>query len=340
MIKKRGFKLDGITSQSKGLILPVDPQIYYPSKSKVKERITGTNEMIDVGSSILGIEQYNERRIKITINILNYNKVDIFSTQRIAMDVMNWLMEPSGKRRLELDIIPGYYFEAELEDGNDFETNLLEFGIAEVYFTCYPFRKTTYNVGDDIFRYFDFKEGRRQKTDFRLPGLETVQLPYKKLEVGDVVNLSGWAQSYGGSSVGKVTRYMLMQNYTITEVRTSTTNTDPNIYDKTLYQLNNGMVVWAQDIMQSVHPYVEVNLYNGGVTRVIPDILIGVWQNTSYWQGVTIEKDGRMYPMKRSAESGIRTTNNTIFTLDPGDNKIKIYGVGTRVIFNYEEEKL
>ena len=337
---ERGFRLDGVHSWfDKGFIIPTDPQVYYPSKIKTKERLIGTNTILDVSTAVSGIQPFEERRIKITINILDYGVIKSKNTQQKAMDLMNWLYLPAGKRRIELDIIPYFYFIGELEEGNDFETNLMEYGIAEVYFTCYPFRISADSKGDDIFRSFNFKNGTRfNRKQWALPTRDQFPLPLKVHEVGDVVTLAPWSQNLTeNSTVGKVTRFHLYQPKVIKSSRIST-NPGPNVIDNRLYTFESGETVWAQDILESFVDIVpkspEVTIINDGSVRVKPSMRL--INNSVFYQGIYVELNGTRHLWRRVSGNNVGI-NDTMF-LEPGENKLRFIGLdGTIKIWIREE---
>lgn len=332
--------MDGVHSyRDIGVIIPSPPQIYYPAKEKRKEKLIGTNTMYDVSKLISGVQPYGERRIKIQINIIDHSNLTVEATQRIADEVYNWLYEPSGKRRIDLDIEPHYYFMGEVEDSNDFETDLLEIGQAEVFFVCYPFRIGRELISDDVFRDFDLMNGIRQVTKVQLPSIDQLQ-PFNALSVGDKFNIGGWSQKFYKGPVPTV----FEQNQTWTVGSITTTDTGPGIYDTTAYTTseNPAYMVRAQDVVQALKP-VSFELVNPGTNNVIPDIGIrNVATSNLLWQGFTIEKNGVMYTFKTVGANGsiMMEIQNKSFVLTPGVNKIKIYGSGLELDFRFREERL
>jgi len=338
---ERGFRLDGVHSWfDKGIIIPTDPQVYYPSKIKTKERLIGTNTIMDVSTAVSGMQPFEERRIKITINILDYGVIKSKNTQQKAMDVMNWLYFPTGRRRLELDIIPHFYFRGELQEGNDFETNLMEYGIAEVYFTCYPFRRTVDSKGEDIFRSFDFKNGTRfSKQQWALPTRDKFSVPLKVHEVGDVVNLAPWSQTFlQDREHGVTTRFHLYQPKVIKSIRISTIGDTPNVIDKTIYTFESGEEVWAQDILESFVDITskspEVTIINDGSVRVKPSMRL--INSGIFYAGIYVELNGERHLWRRLSDNNVGM-NDTMF-LEPGENKLRFIGLdGTIKIWIREE---
>lgn len=333
--------MDGVHSyRDIGVIIPSPPQIYYPAKEKRKEKLVGTNTMYDVSKLISGVQPYSERRIKIQINIIDHSNLTVEATQRIADEVFNWLYEPSGMRRIDLDIEPHFYFMGEVEDSNDFETDLLEVGYAEVFFVCYPFRIGRELLSDDVFRDFDLVNGIRQTTTVSLPPIEQL-LPFNELSVGDKFNIGGWSQKFYKGPVPTV--FEQNQTWTVGSVIT-TTDTGSAIYDTRAYATseNPEYKVRAQDVVQALRP-VSFDLVNPGANNVVPDIGIRSITSPNYlWQGFTIEKNGIMYTFKTSDGNGpiMKEIQNKSFVLTPGVNKLKLYGSGLELDFRFREERL
>lgn len=330
----KGITFNGLHSfKDLGLTLKTAPVISFPSKVKNKIRLTGTNKFYDF-SSVNGIQQYEERVVKCVFNVLDRDKRDLESTHYVAMNLTNWLMKSNSPTELTLDMFPDYYFKAEAETGYDFETNLFEFGEIEVTFTAYPYRIGKHKVGDDNFRVFNFLTDVRQDYDIELVSIAD-QLPFKLLNEGDVVTIGGWAQYFG--QVGKVSRYHRTQFFTISDIReVDDVDTSPTVnrWDKTQYYLEEiGTWVRSQDIVHARNDYAEITLWNSSITPVLPDITMTPRAGMVTLGGITIERDGRYYNLKRNEV-------NNLFGLNPGDNKLKIYGQGYLVGFNWRNEVL
>lgn len=342
---ERGFKLDGVHSWSdKGFIIPTDPQVYYPSKIKTKERLIGTNTIMDVSTVISGVQPMEERRIKITINVLDYGLIKSKNTQQKAMDLMNWLYFPTGKRRLELDIIPHYYFEAEVEEGNDFETNLMEFGIAEVIFTAYPYRKSLTRKGDDIFRTFNLRSGTRYKTGHQTLKATDFTTPLKVHEIGSAVRLAPWSQFFiTGGVAGQTTRFQLHQPKIIKSTRVSTDNTNPLVIDKRLYTFESGEEYWAQDILESFADIEtrspEITIVNDGPVRIKPEVYMSA-PGSGFYVGMYIKVNNQLHLVRRTFRSVEELTTSDTLYFEPGINKIRLIGIDQTVGIYFREEWL
>lgn len=326
-----GFTFNGLHSERDiGVSLVSDPQINYPNKIKIQHRLTGTNKIYDF-SAINGIQQYEERTIEVQINIIGYDRKNYASTQLVATRVANWLMAPNEKKVLTIDRFPEYYFLAEVVDLGDLELNLFKFGIANVTFQAHPFKIATNRIGDDNFREFIFPLDVRQRTSYDLKVIED-QMPFNVLKIGDIVNIGGWAQYYVNPE--GVSRYDKMQQYMIEDVR-EVDDVDPSIlrFDKTQYYLSEiNSWVRSQDIIQARSDYTVASMTNIGVNPITPEIDITV-TNRRNWDGITIERDGVFYDIRRNHP-------NTLFDLNIGTNDIKIYGQGVSVDFKWRNEVL
>ena len=190
----RGITFNGVSSQSLGLVMPNDPQVQFPSKIKNKLRIPGTNIIYDRNTKPFS-QEFEEREVRCTFNVTNHYDINITNTHNVATKLMNWLMGEPGKKRLILDIMPAYFFNAEVESVGDFETNLLEYGILEVTFTALPYRRRIQVEGHDIWDHFNFETDYVQTTYHTLPNM-TTSPTFNNLSIGQMVNLGGGLAYY------------------------------------------------------------------------------------------------------------------------------------------------
>lgn len=321
-----GFTFDGIHNTEVGVTLSGDVQIGNPKKIKVKERVTGTNIEYDF-STINGIQEWEPRILYAPLNIMDFDVKDYRSTQLVATRVFNWLARPNERVKLTIDKFPDYYFMAEVVNLDDFETNVRETGEFTVEFEAYPLKYRDRLAIDDEFRTFNFYTDVRQKPGVLLPPMED-QLPFKKLNVGDLVNIGGWAQ-YTGSG-GKTSRYHTSQTYMIEEIRTvDDVDFSRQRYDSTQYYLA-GLNDWvrSQDIVQARTGY-EVEVHNAGIVPVVPTLRQD--RTGISLAGLTIDKNGRLYNIERLQD-------NRHMTLDPGENKLLVYGQSVQVDFIWRDE--
>lgn len=145
-----------------------------PSKIKRKERVPFSNEIYDF-SKIYGGQEYEERPLTYTFNVVdmyNHSK-ESFSSIKIA--VLNWLLGPNEKIKLIDDAIPGFYFLAEVENGPALEEWEFD-GSLTVEFTAYPFKISELEEGNDIWDEFNFLLDYAQVTEFEISGTKEVTL--------------------------------------------------------------------------------------------------------------------------------------------------------------------
>lgn len=175
-----GIEFDGIHSKEYGLTVS-ELIIGNPSKIKIQERIPFSNVNYDF-SNLYGGQEYEERPITITFNILNkgaitnhnfkenYTHFNIFETQ-----VLNWIMRPSTKRELRVDTLPGYYFLAEVVESPSSEFKFVA-GELTVTFTAYPFKISELEEGNDIWDTFNFLLDYAQITEYTINGSKSITL--------------------------------------------------------------------------------------------------------------------------------------------------------------------
>ena len=318
----RGFRIDGVHSwYDKGIVIHDNPQISFPEKIKQEETIAGTNITYDVSSLISGIQPYGKRQIKLPINMLYQPDINIITTQMFAEHVFNWAYSGSGQKRLELDIIPYYYFLGEVVNSHEFTTNLLEIGYADIIFECYPFRIGVNPVGSKTFGEINIMSDWIQQTLVNLPKIN--QLKAQTIQVGDRVNIGPWALS------STIKMYHLHQTYTVKSI--------------------NGVVVTFEEIpittssnniVQAYEP-TTFKLMNNGPANIIPEVMMYQSEGNSMNGGITIEMNGVYHTLLVSDKTSISTlAHNETFVLQPGLNEMNIYGSGYNLDFVFREERL
>lgn len=143
-----------------------------PSKIKRQERVPFSNTVFDF-SGIYGGQEYEERLLIYTFEVA-YNEKSVayylYETQAI-----NWLMSVDKKIKLTDDLIPGYYFLAELVDGPGSDFKWVG-GSLTVQFMAYPFKISNLLEGHDIWDEFNFLLDYAQITDFEIKGSKEVTL--------------------------------------------------------------------------------------------------------------------------------------------------------------------
>jgi len=169
----RGITFDGLHSYKDLGLSIASREIGNPSKIKIKERVPFSNIDYDF-SGIYGDQQYTERSIIYTFNVLGYNgNKEIFVSKKIQ--VLNWLMRPNSKINLFDDTIIGYRFSAEVEDSIDLTENEAD-GTLTVTFTAYPFKISVHEEGNDIWDTFNFLLDYAQVTEHVIDGSKQITL--------------------------------------------------------------------------------------------------------------------------------------------------------------------
>ncbi len=171
-----GIRFNGKHShKDMGVTLGVERDIGYPEKEKIKVKVPFSNVEYDF-SEIYGEQTYTERPLTYTLNILDPHAIN--TTERINIletKLSNWLMNSNGKQRLYDDVMPGYYYLAEVEGGLDFD-ELWNHGKLTVEFTAYPFMIAELQEGNDIWDTFNFELDVAQITEFEVNGTLDVTL--------------------------------------------------------------------------------------------------------------------------------------------------------------------
>lgn len=143
-----------------------------PSKKKIKDSVpfqNGSYDFSTVGSG--GDIVYTEREIKITFNLINRDKTELYSHYTA---VLEWLFNaPKGK--MLFNFMPGYYFLGEVENAPNFEEVLQRAGKLEVMFICDPYKYGIENYGKLLWNNVDFLlPDYIQQTTFNIIGSKTV----------------------------------------------------------------------------------------------------------------------------------------------------------------------
>lgn len=167
-----GIRFNGYHSwKDKHLTLAPGKDVGRPAKEKVKRKVAFSNAEYDF-SELYGSQVYSNRQLQYSFNLIGNSKEEM---SFMAVNIINWLMNSSGKQRLYDDAFPGYYFLAEVEDEASFEENFSD-GILTVTFEAYPFMVSELKEGHDIWDGFNFILDYDQKTDFTVNGSIEIEL--------------------------------------------------------------------------------------------------------------------------------------------------------------------
>lgn len=148
--------------------------IGYPSKVKRKFKPPFSNIEYDF-SSVYGDQDYDNRKLKYNFNVFSKENPtkNKMTWEKIA--AQNWLYNTNGKIRIEDDLIEGYYFLGELEDGASFD-EMWQSGVLTVEFECYPFMTDELPEGNNLWKTFNFHTDMLQETKFTINGSRQVKL--------------------------------------------------------------------------------------------------------------------------------------------------------------------
>lgn len=179
MIETRGIEFNGKHTYHDFGLDVVDFHIGYPSKIKRVERIPFSNELYDFSNLYQGANEYEERELTYTFQAHSDAPGDIFNSythyDSVKTTVFNWLMDTQGKVILKDDLIPGYYFLAEVVSNIEDTFNIIG-GQFTVEFTAYPFRIGESLEGNDLWDPFNFETDVAQVTNFNINGSQEVVL--------------------------------------------------------------------------------------------------------------------------------------------------------------------
>lgn len=173
-----GFKIDEKHSYNDFGLRIMDRELNPPNKTKIKEPIPFMNGTYDF-SNLNGEQVYEERIIKYTLDLKCKNKLEFISKKML---ITQWLME-GDKRPLYDDLIPGYYFLAECENGPVFAENPNGSEIT-VTFVANPFKIGIDLEGSDIWDTFNFLIDAYQPTGYDIIGTKTLNI----INVGRIVS--------------------------------------------------------------------------------------------------------------------------------------------------------
>ncbi len=164
---KHSYKDLGLTIQHR--------KIGNPSKIKNTARVPYSNQIYDF-SNIYSGQEYDEREIEYTLNLISHDKSTLDNSFYMQETViLNWLMQSNKKEVLRDDLVPGYYFLAEVV--GDIDTDFLwEYGELNVKFKAAPFKYSDLLEGNDLWDPFNFELDVFQDTEFKVSGSRKITL--------------------------------------------------------------------------------------------------------------------------------------------------------------------
>ena len=292
--------------------------LYVPGRSGSVNRPTNPRKL-----------HYNDRPVKYPFTIFNYDEEDI---EIVLMEIENKLMAQASQRLQDAWDGEGWYFQGicvDVKREDDISHGKID---GSVEFSTYPLKRAVMAEGHDIWDEIRFNADLMQEVDFHLPTL-TSQLPFKQLQIGDMITIGGWAR-FKATGGGHFSGWETESFYNVIDIRDrEDTNIDNGVYSGIQYQIDDGSWIRAQDIVQARNGYAEGILYNTGSQAVLPTIK-AVNHSGPAHLGYTIEKDGQFYNIRY--DQGYEP--NEKFALDIGANPIKIYGQGVNLSFIWHKE--
>ena len=181
----RGFTFNNKHNNDVGVVMH-SKLIQPPSKKKIKESVpfmNGSYDFSTVGTN--GEQTFSERDITIIIGLPAETKEQL---QVLYSTTLEWLQDV-GKQQLKFDVIPDYYFMAEVEEASSFD-EVMEFGTLTVKFTADPFKMGVDYVGDDVWDTFNFEEDITQSNEFTINGSDTILLYNPRRPVNPIIYCS------------------------------------------------------------------------------------------------------------------------------------------------------
>lgn len=167
-----GIHLNEIDFYSEYKIYVKERFIGNPDKNKILERVPFSNETLDF-SSLYGTQTFQDRPLKYVLSLSEKSHTRQ-GVHLLEMQLTNALMAGTRGKLID-EMFPGYYFEAEVQTGPNFE-RFLSFGELTVDFIAYPFKKSILPEGNDYWDPFNFELDISQTTEFTVTGTQQVTL--------------------------------------------------------------------------------------------------------------------------------------------------------------------
>lgn len=167
-----GLHLNEIDFYSEYKIYVKERFIGNPDKNKILERVPFSNETLDF-SSLYGTQTFQDRPLKYVLSLSEKSHTRQ-GVHLLEMQLTNALMAGTRGKLID-EMFPGYYFEAEVQTGPNFE-RFLSFGELTVDFIAYPFKKSILPEGNDYWDPFNFELDVSQTTEFTVIGTQQVTL--------------------------------------------------------------------------------------------------------------------------------------------------------------------
>ena len=162
---KYGFTFNGHHTSDFGLRVLSSKSMTLPAKNKVTVQLPYADGLLDL-SDVYGTNNFGERTITFPCKIpVGYNDRD--ELYLAWTKIVNWLMSPAGKIKLEDDVMPDFYYLGEVQQAPQIQ-EFSVYSYITIVFQCYPYRFHHANTTDewDPFR-FDLDVAQYTKFDVK-----------------------------------------------------------------------------------------------------------------------------------------------------------------------------
>ena len=267
-------------------------------------------------SSRNGERIYNGRTLTYVFQIFG-----VTYEQRKAKEflITNWLMNSGESKLIDSHDIQ-YYYHAKCKSVTVEDDERLQTLILTITFVAQPFKISELYDGHDIWDEFDFELDYVQDTTVQLPRVEDMQ--FKRVNVGDIVHLAPFAEATESfTEADRLKGFKVVEEYLLDE---------PSALGARYAYLFEGFPVsYPQSLIVECIEPVETTLWNTGIHRVIPETTTTMTYGG--YNTFAVEKDGKYY--FKFADQPFQN-----LFLEPGENKLKVYGYGALVDFKWHRE--
>lgn len=157
----------GLTIKSKN--------IGFPAKKKVLQEVPYSNDVIDL-SNLYGAPVYTDRTLTYEFNVADRVRYDRKLMSMIKTRVVNRFMQIGERRKLiDPNELADYYYMAELQEAPDFD-EFMGMGRLVLKFRAYPFKRSNYQEGSDLWDPFNFELDVFQDVRYAVNGSTEITL--------------------------------------------------------------------------------------------------------------------------------------------------------------------
>lgn len=179
----RGLKFNDKHNNDIGVVMN-SKSIQSPPKKKIKESVPFMNGSYDFSTIASNGEiVYSERQITVVFGLPTDNKEML---QVLYSKAISWLVDV-GKKKLIFDVMPDYYFMAEVEDVTSFE-ELMSFGTLTVTFVAEPFKHSLDYIGTNLWDTFNFEEDYLQDSSYYISGSKNITIYNPGRSIRPIIN--------------------------------------------------------------------------------------------------------------------------------------------------------